>query len=111
MDSFIQAVNTRSSDAFPLEIPLGLQVESDIYLEKATMEEIKKHILKRIHKFIHAYPGKYCSKQISTILELDFDDSDKHSGYTAMRATNELMKKGYIRKTSADGFIAIKPFA
>ena len=80
--------------------------------EEMSMEIIKKQILKKIYNLIKSYPGKHCSNQISKILGLDFDPNDnEHRGYNAMRACNELVKNGYIRQTSAGGFIAIKPFA
>lgn len=75
------------------------------------MEFLKKQILKKIHNLIRNYPGKHSTNQISKTLDLDFDSSGEgHKGYTAMRATNELVRNGYIRQTSAGGFIAIKPF-
>jgi len=80
--------------------------------KELSMDYLKKQILKKIHKLIRTYPGRHSTNQISKTLDLDFDSSDEgHKGYTAMRATNELIKNGYIRQTSAGGFIAIKPFA
>ncbi len=110
-DSFIQAVNTRKFDTFSPP-PSSLPFPPEEWAEKElSMDFLKKQILKKIHKLIKTYPGKYCSNQISKILELDFDGGHvgDHKGYTAMRATNELVKKGYIRQTSAGGFVVIKP--
>lgn len=63
---------------------------------------INKRTKKQIHKLIHNYPGKHKYIVISTLLGLNIDD--------IIYNCNELEKGGYIRKTSGDTFIAIKPF-
>ncbi len=109
-DSFIQAANTRKFDTFSPP-PSSLPFPPNEWVEKELSTGfLKKQILKKIHKLIKTYPGKYSSNQISKILELDFDDG-YHKGYTATCATNELIKNGYIRQTSAGEFIVIKSFA
>ena len=110
-DSFIQAVNTRKFDTFSPP-PSSLPFPPEEWAEKElSMDFLKKQILKKIYALIRNYPGKHSTNQISKMLDLDFDSSGEgHKGYTAMRATNELVKNGYIRQTSTGGFIAIKKF-
>ena len=138
-DSFIQSVDTREFDTFyfiptvrrqnaiyknppeartlplleeppearTLPLPPSEWIEKELF----SMEFLKKQILKKIYALIRNYPGKHSTNQISKTLDLDFDSfGEGHKGYTAMRATNELIKNGYIRQTSAGGFIAIKKF-
>ena len=126
-DSFIQAADTREFDTFyfiptvrrqnaiyrkpPEASTLPLPPSEWIEKELFSMVFLKKQILKKIYALIRNYPGKHSTNQISKMLDLDFDSSGEgHKGYTAMRATNELVKNGYIRQTSAGGFIAIKKF-
>lgn len=94
-------------EASTLPLPPSEWTEKELF----SMEFLKKQILKKIHNLIRNYPGKHSTNQISKTLDLDFDSSGEgYKGYTAIRATNELIKNGYIRQTSGGTFIAIKPF-
>lgn len=64
---------------------------------------VNNHTKKQIHKLIHNYPGKHTYSVISTLLGLNTDN--------IIYNCNELEKGGYIRKTSGNTFIAIKPFS
>ena len=65
------------------------------------MDSRTRIILKTIHKFIHSYPGKYTADQIYKTLDITCEQD----------FINFLKISGYIRETSGQTLIAIKPFS